>query len=92
MPFHVVPTKARERYIGMCRDHNAAMADGRSNAAYGIETRSHGYIKAISDVCGDTVAGLILMDADIDAMATYGEVPMCGGMLLNSQVAEGAKQ
>jgi hypothetical protein len=83
MPFYTIPIKARDQYIAMCREHNAAMAEGRANAAYGIETRSHGYIKAIGDVCGETVAGMILMDADVDAMATYGEVPMCGGMLLN---------
>ena len=74
MPLLAIPTKARAGYIKLCGEANA-LPRGPYRAV--AEAMAKGYFMAIADLCGDTVAGRIGMDADL-VLPDDGRPACCG--------------
>lgn len=62
MPIYSIPKKAIEEYIKL--DKTEKEQEAKGNIGSYESAKVAGYIKAVGDICGNTVAGLIICEAD----------------------------
>lgn len=69
-----IPTKAQETYIKMCHE----VWNAKTGIEYALlNAKATSYGRAISDICGTTIYGEILMAADRSFPV---DVDTCGGI------------
>ena len=61
MNVYRIPTKAIKEYTKLCKAENEEEARGGNIYA---SAKAAGYIQAVGDICGHTVAGLVICEAD----------------------------
>ena len=62
MAIYSIPKKAIEEYIKL--DKAERKQEAKGNIGSYESAKAAGYIKAVGDICGNTVAGLIICEAD----------------------------
>jgi hypothetical protein len=62
MPIYSIPKKAIEEYIKLDKAEKEQEAKG--NIGSYESAKAAGYINAVGDICGNTIAGLIICEAD----------------------------
>lgn len=70
-----IPTKARDNFISLCKEAKEALTEIEFNKACD-EARS--YSNCIKDICGISVWGSIIREADMEVGAE--DYPVCCGV------------
>ena len=78
MPIISIPPKAKNKYFNFCKLHNAETSKQIRDK---IRLQGNAYIEAVGDICGDSVAGSILLEATL--LLQNNKRSICGGMYLD---------
>jgi len=62
MPFYSIPTIAIKSYSEIIKKEREE--ESKDNIGSWESAKAAGYIKAIEDILGDTIAGLVIIEAD----------------------------
>jgi hypothetical protein len=75
MPFIQIPTKAHDKYIELCQNVKDSTTESQFNEN---RIKAQTYSKAIDDICGISVWGSIIRDADTEIGSD--DCPTCCGI------------